>query len=438
MARDPSLRRSRLATSVFRLSYGLLAAPVLAALAVANARLAAGGDPLSAGAAERRDDLVPRLAFLEDELDQGAGERMQRLFPEGYVFMHALYGLAWANVAIAHGAAEPALRERGVAEARWAAERIDSDAGRASFDPSLDPPLGMFFTSWSSVVRAGVVLASSAGGVRLDDAAALAHACEAIEAALASRATPFPPSYPDRAWPADAFPGMVVLRACDERLEARHGATRAWWLRAVRARLDPETGLVPHSCSAASGAPGVQPRGGSSALMLRFWPELDAPLAAEQYALFRAAFVDTRLGLPAVLEYRRGVAGRGDVDSGPLLLGVSLPGSAVAIGAALRAGDSPLARALGVESEAFGLSLDVAGKKRQLLGLMPIGDAFVTWSWSATPWFGEAVALPDDVAGKPGGARWPLVVASLALAAALAWPLTLEVQVRARAGASHR
>lgn len=430
MARDTRLRTSRRATLLFRLVYGAMAAPLAFAVLSAVLRLGAGLDPVTASAEARRRDLVHRLAFLEAALERGAGERMQRLFPEGNVFLHALYGLAWADVAIAHGDAEPALRERGRAEARRAAEWIDSDAGRQPFDASLVPPFGMFHTAWSGVVRAGVVMASAPSDVLATDAAALTRACGAIEAALAPRATPFPPSYPDQAWPADAFPAMVALRVCDERLGGAHGATRAWWLRAVRARLDPETHLVPHSCSAASGAPSIPPRGSSSALMSRFWPEIEAQMAAEQYARFRTTFVDTRLGLPAVLEYRRGVDGRGDVDSGPLPLGVSLPGSAVGLGAALRVRDSPLARALGVESEAFGLSLDLRGRKRQLLGVMPIGDAFVTWSWSATPWFGGAVALPEEESRPLGGSRCPPVLVSVALVAALAWPLTLEVKVR--------
>jgi hypothetical protein len=43
-------------------------------------------------------NVVPQLTFIGAALRDGAGQRMQRLFPEGFVFSHALYGLAWAQV----------------------------------------------------------------------------------------------------------------------------------------------------------------------------------------------------------------------------------------------------------------------------------------------------------------------------------------------------
>ena len=40
--------------------------------------------------------VVPKLTFIGAALRDGAGQRMQWLFPQGFVFSHALYGLAWA------------------------------------------------------------------------------------------------------------------------------------------------------------------------------------------------------------------------------------------------------------------------------------------------------------------------------------------------------
>src|SRR5687767_1567953 len=45
------------------------------------------------------DDLLLELRGLKQAMDDGAAEDMQGLYPEGYVFMNALYGLAWADVA---------------------------------------------------------------------------------------------------------------------------------------------------------------------------------------------------------------------------------------------------------------------------------------------------------------------------------------------------
>lgn len=47
----------------------------------------------------RVETAIAQLQFLENSLDAGGAERMQFLFPEGYVFTWALYGLASAQVA---------------------------------------------------------------------------------------------------------------------------------------------------------------------------------------------------------------------------------------------------------------------------------------------------------------------------------------------------
>lgn len=43
-------------------------------------------------------DVYFQLQHLKGELAQGAAEEMQRLYPEGYVFLISLYSLSWANL----------------------------------------------------------------------------------------------------------------------------------------------------------------------------------------------------------------------------------------------------------------------------------------------------------------------------------------------------
>jgi hypothetical protein len=61
----------------------LVLAMLLAIAILVNARLYGGTDA---------DVAVSQLHFLRQALDRGAGEEMQGNFPEGYFFMHALYG----------------------------------------------------------------------------------------------------------------------------------------------------------------------------------------------------------------------------------------------------------------------------------------------------------------------------------------------------------
>ena len=124
-----------------------------------------------------------------------------------------------------------------------------------------------------------------------------------------------------------------------------------------------------------------------------------------------------RLG-PAVREYPVGQDGPGDVDSGPLPLGVSLSATAVTLGAAAVQGDGRLAGALANYGELIGVPVSTPWSKRYAAGVLPIGDAFLAWSKTARPWVAAQPApLPAAV-----GPQWRLpFLALLALAVLLSW-----------------
>jgi hypothetical protein len=123
-------------------------------------------------------------------------------------------------------------------------------------------------------------------------------------------------------------------------------------------------------------------RGTSQTLIHRFLLEIDPGFARSQYEVFREKFV-TGLG-PAVREFPEGVDGSGDVDSGPLVLGVSLSATTVGLGAA-RVQHDPLAGVLAREGDLLGVPVTGLHTKRYALGLVPIGDAFLVWSATARP-----------------------------------------------------
>ncbi|MEV0391309.1 hypothetical protein [Nonomuraea sp. NPDC050643] len=182
---------------------------------------------------------------------------------------------------------------------------------------------------------------------------------------------------------------VASLRLHDTLLPPRYAATTARWLGQVRGRLDPRTGLLPHSADPATGEPAEVARGSSQSLIQRFLVDIDPVFAAEQYTRFRDRYVVTPLGLgPAVREYPGGMDGPADVDSGPLPLGVSLSATAVTLGAAQAHGDAALAGALANYGELAGLPVGTPWTKRYAFGLLPIGDAFLAWSKTARPWVG--------------------------------------------------
>ncbi|MEU4569666.1 hypothetical protein [Micromonospora sp. NPDC023956] len=347
-----------------------------------------------------------QLAFLRTALDDGAGEDAQALFPEGYFFAHVLYGLARVEL----GMREPARREESSREARWALSRLESPAGVAPFSPELTPPYGVFHQGWTNWLRGGVLALAPADRRDPVEVRRFAETSAALGAAFDASATPYLAAYPQQAWPVDSTVAVASLRLHDTLLPPRFRGTVDRWLDGVRQRLDPRTGLLPHRVDPATGAPAEVARGTSQSVIHRFLPEIDPAFARQQYLAFRDHYLTTPLGLgPAVREYPEGLDGPGDVDSGPLPLGVSLSATVVTLGAAQRHGDHRLAGALANYGEVAGVPVQTPWTKRYAFGALPVGDAFLVWAKTARPWVPDTTSQPSLSAGVPFWWRLPLL-----------------------------
>jgi len=378
--------------------------------------------PATAGPEAEPPGVRRQLTFLRAALDDGAGEQAQQLFPEGYFFSHALYGLAWVDLGLRAPAGE---RTEALAEARWALTRLESPAGRAPFPADLTPAYGVFYQGWTNWLRGGVLSLQPPDGRDPAELARFTEAAADLGAAFDSTAdttgSPYLSAYHGQAWPVDSTVAVASLRLHDSLLPDRFDGTVARWLAGVRQRLDPATGLLPHRVDPVTGAPAEVARGTSQSLIHRFLPEIDPAFAREQYLTFRDGFVAAPLRLgPAVLEYRSGTSGPADVDSGPLPLGVSLSATVVTLGAAQVHGDAALAGALASYGDFAGLPVDTPTTRRYAFGLMPIGDAFLAWSKTARPWVAAAAAGQPPPASVSWTWRLPLL-ALLSTVAVLPW-----------------
>ncbi len=363
-----------------------------------------------------------QLAFLRTALDGGAGDEAQQLFPEGYFFLHALYGLAWVDLGLREppGGRAPALRE-----ARWALARLDSPASRAPVSAELTPSYGVFYRGWTNWLRGGVLSLQPAGQRDPGELQRFTDDSTALGSAFDAGDSPFLAAYPGQAWPVDSTVAVASLRLHDALLPARYGSTVQRWLAGVRQRLDPRTGLLPHRVQVGTGEPVEVARASSQSVIQRFLVDIDPAFAREQYLRFRDRYVVWPLGLgPAVREYPLGVDGPSDVDSGPLPLGVSLSATVVTIGAARVQGDASLADALANYGELAGVPVETPWTKRYAFGVLPIGDAFLAWSKTARPW---VVRAPD---GPPGTVGWWWPVPLLAVLTVLGGAPWLPVLVR--------
>lgn len=402
-------RRAAASRLLFRVTVVTVAVWAILGLAALNWRLYRPGGT---------EATIAQLRFLTGALGDGAAERMQGMFPEGYVFTWALYGLAAAQVLEAVPPGDERRSEL-LAAAQNSVVRVCSDRARGGFSPNLRPRYGAFYASWSLYLRSVVLQATAPDGPVPFDLRQYEADCDSLAAALAAGDSPFLQSYPGQVWPGDTGVGVAGLAIRDAVLGGTHGPVIERWLEAVRRRLDPASGAIPHASGGQYGMPREGPRGESLALLSRVLVDVDPELARDQYRILRRDFVARPWGLPGVRVFPIGRQGRGDIDSGPVVLGLGGPATVVGIGAALANGDTELAKTLLAVSEGLGFPMQWAGRRRYLGGVLPVGDAFLAWARS-TPASLHRVGYPRAM---PRWWRLPFHVVSLLLVTVLLYAL---------------
>jgi hypothetical protein len=361
----------------------------------------------------RLETAVAQLRFLSRELERGGAERMQSLFPEGYVFTWALYGLAWTNVARALPSSD-SRRLEALTAAHGAIAKVNSEYARSTFNLNMEPMYGAFYSSWSLYLRSSVLRTLAPDDLEDFDLVAYELDCERFASSLSNSDTPFLASYYGAVWPADTVIGLAALAIRDSVLEPRYGPLIQKWIVDIRHRLDPELGAIPHAANL-DGFPLGGPRGESLALMSLVLADVDTVLSGEQFDILRSEFVDYTWLVPGVREYPHGVSGEADIDSGPIILGYSGPATVVGAGAAIANGDEELATNLLAIADAAGFPIEIDGRRSYAGGLVPVGDAFLAWARTAAP---RRSSVRGQDRAIPATWRLPVHLISLVLVAA--------------------
>ncbi|MBW2522928.1 MAG: hypothetical protein JRI23_02070 [Deltaproteobacteria bacterium] len=165
--------------------------------------------------------------------------------------------------------------------------------------------------------------------------AALAAQHDALVAAYERRLLAAPmgliETYPGEAYPTDVAAVAAAIAVHGRATGRDHQAVLAHWAERVRAvQIDRASGLVIQRMGSLDGQPHDAPRGSGTALAAYFAGFADRKLAAElARGLFRHEA--TFWGFGAIQEYAPGHQGAGDVDSGPVLLGVSVSATGFAL-----------------------------------------------------------------------------------------------------------
>lgn len=368
-------------------------------------------------------EILPSMRFMRAEIENGSAENMDLLFPEGYFFNYALYGLTWVEVGLREEVGSP-LYEEALRESRWALANLETKRGKRGFQAGLDPPYGAFYLGWKTWLHGGIIKLQPADRRDAEEIRRLEEACELLAKSYREGARPFPPTYNLCHWPMDGIVGAAALRLHDRVLPSKYGELLDRWMATAIASYDKDLPLLPHQVP-----PGNYqvPRAIAQSVVCRFAYEIDPAWGREMYHRYREHFFRTPLGVPGMREYPPGYHSHGDVDSGPLILGLSPSASAIMIGTAQLLGDNELAVVLTNAAEAAGMPLSWGGKKFYLFGLVPVADGFIAWSKASQPWAAQETAPPATAFQQALPGWWRLRLHAITLLPlALGWWLVLR------------
>jgi hypothetical protein len=327
---------------------------------------------------ETSKDVINQLHFIEGELkERNLGSEMQSIFPEGYVFTYALYGLTSCEIAKQHSE-DSDIYQHALAEARYAYQQLDSEMAKVNFDVNLNPQYGIYYRGWKNYLLANIIACQTTKNT--SELTEFKVNSQEIANAFESSTIPYLQSYEYSSWPADNFLAIASLKMHDEINKPLYDTLIKTWIEKIKLNLDPTTLLIPHATLYTTSESIEGARGSSMSLMLPLLAKLDPAFALEQYQQYKKLFLFTRFGLPAVREFPSTKKGHKDLDSGPIILDVGFASSIVGVGTLKCFGDVEAANLLSHTIETFGFSNTFDNKKEFLFGQLPIADAFIAWS----------------------------------------------------------
>ncbi len=361
---------------LFRL---LIVIPVLlliVGLIVANVKIHYSPPTKTVNSVTINYDLLKELRSLKHSLQNNADVEMQELYPEGYVFLNAMYGLTWCNFIENSGAH---YFNEGHTEIQHAWEKIDSNVGRSTFNEDLPLPYGAFYNGWNTYLLGRKLSIEQSADRHGDEVSQFKKQCDQIAAAIEMNI--FPASYTHSAWPADIIVGVAALTLHDKLFQEKYSSSIQTWLSKVKTKLDPH-GLIPHAVNSLNFSPKENARGSSQSLMLIFLKNIDESFARDQFKIYQEKFVDRKFGLAGIREFPHGEFGIGDVDSGPIVLQIGAASTIVGMQTLSLFGNSKESFEIRNAIEAFGFPWQNDEHKTYLYGLLPMADAFIAWGHS--------------------------------------------------------
>jgi hypothetical protein len=239
---------------------------------------------------------------------------------------------------------------------------------------SLEGPHGHAYLAYSALALGMARLVDP--GFPSDVAAEHDALIAAYERRLMASKTGLIETYPNEAYPTDVAAVAAAVAVHGRVTGADHRGVLAHWAARVRdLQIDPTSGLVIQRMGAVDGRAHDAPRASGTGLAAYFSGFADRALAARLAdALFRHE--STFWGFGAIREYAAGYTGSGDIDSGPVLLGVSVAATGFALAPARALGRRDSFERIYRTVHLFGLPVAHQGRFRYATG-GPIGNALL-------------------------------------------------------------
>jgi hypothetical protein len=324
--------------------------------------------------------LAAELVAFEDHDDRHrASAPANRFAGEWALVTHQMTALGLAQIGLAH----PEQRARIAPEVTRAAAKSFlpemRDFGTQAWHgedamASLGGPHGHAYLAYAALAL---------GMARQLDPAfpvALAKKHDALVAAYERRLLESPTglieTYPGEAYPTDTAAVAACIAVHGRATGADHSRVLAHWKEKVLSRqIDPKSGLVIQRMGQRDGSAHDAPRASGTALAAYFAGFADREVAeklADGVFRHEADF----LGFGAIDEYADGRLWGGDVDSGPVLLGISVAATGFALAPARALGRKDAFERIYRTTDLFG-AFAVSAPRARFLSGGPIGNALL-------------------------------------------------------------
>ncbi|WP_278264358.1 hypothetical protein [Nocardia sp. AG03] len=331
------------------------------------------------GEAGRVRALAEEMVAFEDDDDRWrAGGGRDRVVGMWGLLAHQMTALGLAQVVLAHpewaGRYGPVVTRAAtkslLPQLRY--EFTDAWHGRDGLS-ELDSADGHAYLSYPALALGMARLVDPA--FPADLAARHDALIAAFERRLLASPTGLLDTFPGEAYPTDVAAVAAAIAVHGRVTGADHSAVLTHWAEKVRAvQIDRPTGLVIQRMGV-DGRAHDAPRASGTGLAAYFAGFADRSLAEE---LAAGLFAQERgvLGFGAIDEYGNGYSGAGDMDSGTLILGISVSATGFALAPARAFGHHDLFTRLFRTTDLFGLPLRSGDRARFASGGV-IGNALL-------------------------------------------------------------